>query len=80
MAQGKGSEHSFFIASGTYLAGHDLIPYLHYCVDRLLEKFKIFNLYYRLSELRSRDDIIKKIITSMDYNMYVPDISSNGWR
>ncbi|KAG0211245.1 hypothetical protein BGX33_004424 [Mortierella sp. NVP41] len=36
---------------------------------RLLEKFKIFNLYYRLSELRSRDDIIKKIITSMDYSM-----------
>ncbi|KAG0286513.1 hypothetical protein BGZ96_009391 [Linnemannia gamsii] len=36
---------------------------------RLLEKFKIFNLYYRLSELRSRDDIIKRIITSMDYSM-----------
>ncbi|KAG0275117.1 hypothetical protein BGZ95_009172, partial [Linnemannia exigua] len=36
---------------------------------RLLEKFKIFNLYYRLSELRSRDDISKKIITSMDYSM-----------
>ncbi|KAF9928127.1 hypothetical protein FBU30_002629 [Linnemannia zychae] len=36
---------------------------------RLLEKFKIFNLYYRLSELRSRDDIVKKIITSMDYSM-----------
>lgn len=39
--------------------------------SRLLEKFKIFNLYYRLSELRSRDDIVKKIITSMDYNLYV---------
>ncbi|KAI7821066.1 Rapamycin-insensitive companion of mTOR, N-term-domain-containing protein [Gamsiella multidivaricata] len=36
---------------------------------RLLEKFKIFNLYYRLSELRSRDDIVKKIITSMDYSI-----------
>ncbi|KAK5821402.1 Rapamycin-insensitive companion of mTOR, N-term-domain-containing protein [Linnemannia elongata] len=36
---------------------------------RLLEKFKIFNLYYRLSELRSRDDIVKKIITSTDYSM-----------
>ncbi|ORZ14895.1 Rapamycin-insensitive companion of mTOR, N-term-domain-containing protein [Lobosporangium transversale] len=35
----------------------------------LLEKFKIFNLYYRLSELRSRDDIVKRIITSMDYSM-----------
>ncbi|KAF8934324.1 hypothetical protein BGZ58_005786 [Dissophora ornata] len=37
--------------------------------SRLLEKFKIFNLYYQLSELRSRDDIVKKIITSMDYSM-----------
>ncbi|KAF9286034.1 hypothetical protein BGZ68_003305 [Mortierella alpina] len=37
--------------------------------SKLLEKFKIFNLYYRLSELRSRDDIVKKIITSMDYSM-----------
>ncbi|KAF9580285.1 hypothetical protein BGW38_003131, partial [Lunasporangiospora selenospora] len=37
--------------------------------SKLLEKFKIFNLYYRLSELRSRDDIIKKIITSMDYGV-----------
>ncbi|GJJ68152.1 rapamycin-insensitive companion of mTOR [Entomortierella parvispora] len=37
--------------------------------SRLLEKFKIFNLYYRLSELRSRDDIVKKIITSMDYSL-----------
>ncbi|KAF8965157.1 hypothetical protein BGZ46_000655 [Entomortierella lignicola] len=37
--------------------------------SRLLEKFKIFNLYYRLSELRSRDDIVKRIITSMDYSI-----------
>ncbi|KAF9434712.1 hypothetical protein BGZ76_007560 [Entomortierella beljakovae] len=39
--------------------------------SKLLEKFKIFNLYYRLSELRSRDDIAKRIITTMDYSMYV---------
>ncbi|KAG0047318.1 hypothetical protein BGZ83_007616 [Gryganskiella cystojenkinii] len=37
--------------------------------SKILEKFKIFNLYYRLSELRSRDDIVKKIITSMDYSV-----------
>ncbi|KAF9171355.1 hypothetical protein BGX20_007728 [Mortierella sp. AD010] len=37
--------------------------------SRLLERFKIFNLYYRLSELRSRDDIVKRIITSMDYSI-----------
>ncbi|KAJ3298719.1 hypothetical protein HK104_010434, partial [Borealophlyctis nickersoniae] len=34
---------------------------------RLLERFKIFNLYYRLSELRSRDDLIKAMVTTMDY-------------
>ncbi|KAG0239686.1 hypothetical protein BGW41_007569 [Actinomortierella wolfii] len=36
---------------------------------KLLEKFKIFDLYYRVSELRSRDDVVKKIITSMDYQL-----------
>ncbi|KAF9976709.1 hypothetical protein BGZ73_008016 [Actinomortierella ambigua] len=36
---------------------------------KLLEKFKIFDLYYRLSELRSRDDVVKKIITTMDYQL-----------
>ncbi|KAG0264471.1 hypothetical protein DFQ27_001208 [Actinomortierella ambigua] len=36
---------------------------------KLLEKFKIFDSYYRLSELRSRDDVVKKIITSMDYQL-----------
>lgn len=35
---------------------------------QLLKKFKIFTLYYYLTELKSRDDIIKSIITSMDYN------------
>ncbi|KAI1315132.1 hypothetical protein EDD11_001279 [Mortierella claussenii] len=43
--------------------------------SRLLEKFKIFNLYYRLSELRSRDDIVTRIITSMDYSIYLDDMS-----
>ncbi|KAI8999819.1 Rapamycin-insensitive companion of mTOR, N-term-domain-containing protein [Gaertneriomyces semiglobifer] len=35
---------------------------------RLLEKFRIFSLLYRLTELRSRDDLVKAIITSLDYN------------
>ncbi|KAG0222326.1 hypothetical protein BGX31_009204 [Mortierella sp. GBA43] len=37
--------------------------------SRLLEKYKIFNLYYRLSELRSRDYIAMRIIATMDYSI-----------
>ncbi|RIA92645.1 Rapamycin-insensitive companion of mTOR, N-term-domain-containing protein [Glomus cerebriforme] len=36
---------------------------------RLLEKFKIFNTFYRLTELRSREDLIKAIITNLDYSL-----------
>jgi rapamycin-insensitive companion of mTOR len=36
---------------------------------RLLEKFKIFTAFYHLSELRSREDLIKGIIENLDYNM-----------
>ncbi|KAJ3124003.1 hypothetical protein HK098_001434 [Nowakowskiella sp. JEL0407] len=36
---------------------------------RLLEKFKIFDLFYHLTELRNRDDLIKKIVTTMDYRL-----------
>ncbi|CAG8628166.1 8090_t:CDS:10, partial [Acaulospora morrowiae] len=35
----------------------------------LLEKFKIFNTFYHLSELRSREDLIKAIITNLDYGL-----------
>ncbi|KAK9759943.1 hypothetical protein K7432_016516 [Basidiobolus ranarum] len=35
----------------------------------LMEQFKIFSLYYHLSELRSRDDLIKAILGNMDYSM-----------
>ncbi|KAJ9048791.1 hypothetical protein DSO57_1031275 [Entomophthora muscae] len=34
---------------------------------RLLEKFHIFDLYYHVSELRSRDDLVRAIINSLDY-------------
>ncbi|CAG8523548.1 7861_t:CDS:10 [Ambispora leptoticha] len=36
---------------------------------KLLEKFKIFNTFYHLSELRSREDLIKTIITNLDYTL-----------
>ncbi|KAL7420859.1 hypothetical protein Q5752_004812 [Cryptotrichosporon argae] len=36
---------------------------------RLLEKFKFFTAFYHLSELRSRDDIIKLIIECFDYSI-----------
>ncbi|RUS19260.1 hypothetical protein BC937DRAFT_87759 [Endogone sp. FLAS-F59071] len=34
---------------------------------RLLEKFKIFNLLYHLSAMRSRDDLIIAMVTNLDY-------------
>ncbi|PWY98657.1 hypothetical protein BCV70DRAFT_178261, partial [Testicularia cyperi] len=36
---------------------------------RLLERFKIFTPLYRLSELRSRDDILKAVIENVDYTI-----------
>lgn len=38
-------------------------------LPRLLEKFKIFTAFYHLSELRSREDLIKGIIENLDYSM-----------
>lgn len=38
---------------------------------RLLEHFKIFTAFYRISELRSRDDLIKAIIRNVDYTLCV---------
>jgi len=35
---------------------------------QLIKKTKIFTLYYFLTELKSRDDVIRSIITCMDYN------------
>ncbi|KAF8631052.1 hypothetical protein AX15_002660 [Amanita polypyramis BW_CC] len=34
----------------------------------LLEKFKVFTVFYHLSELRSREDLIKGIIENLDYS------------
>ncbi|KAG5651655.1 hypothetical protein H0H81_007935 [Sphagnurus paluster] len=35
----------------------------------LMEKFKVFTAFYHLSELRSREDLIKGIIENLDYNI-----------
>ncbi|TDL23281.1 hypothetical protein BD410DRAFT_858667 [Rickenella mellea] len=35
----------------------------------LMEKFKIFTVFYHLSELRSREDLIKGIIENIDYTI-----------
>jgi rapamycin-insensitive companion of mTOR len=40
-------------------------------VLRLMEKFKVFTAFYHLSELRSREDLIKGIIENIDYSMSV---------
>ena len=42
---------------------------------RLLEKFKVFTAFYHLSELRSREDLIKGIIESLDYTKYALSLS-----
>ena len=36
---------------------------------RLLERFKVFTAFYHLSELRSREDLMKLIIENLDYSM-----------
>ncbi|KAL8290440.1 hypothetical protein RQP46_002698 [Phenoliferia psychrophenolica] len=36
---------------------------------RLLEHFKIFTSFYRISEQRSRDDLIKAIVLNVDYTL-----------
>ncbi|KXS22111.1 ARM repeat-containing protein [Gonapodya prolifera JEL478] len=35
----------------------------------VLERFKIFDLFYHMTELKSRDDIAKAIITNLDYRI-----------
>ncbi|KAL6304381.1 Rapamycin-insensitive companion of mTOR, N-term-domain-containing protein [Sparassis latifolia] len=35
----------------------------------LMEKFRLFTAFYRLSELRSREDLIKSIIENLDYSI-----------
>lgn len=42
---------------------------------RLLEKFKIFTAFYHLSELRSREDLMKLIIENLDYSTWVSLVS-----
>ena len=34
----------------------------------LLEKFKLFTAFYHLTELRSREDLLKGIIENLDYS------------
>jgi rapamycin-insensitive companion of mTOR len=36
-----------------------------------MEKAKLFTAFYHLSELRSREDLIKGIIENIDYSMFV---------
>ena len=36
---------------------------------RLLEKAKLFTAFYHVSEMRSREDLIKAIIENLDYSM-----------
>jgi large subunit ribosomal protein L17e len=40
-------------------------------MPRLMEEAKLFTAFYHLSELRSREDLIKGIIENIDYSMFV---------
>ena len=44
-------------------------PVVNVPLRRLLEKFKIFTAFYHMSELRSREDLIKLIVENLDYSM-----------
>ena len=35
----------------------------------LLEKHKIFTAFYHMTELRTREDLIKAVVENLDYNM-----------
>lgn len=37
--------------------------------SRLLDHFKVFTSFYRISDLRSREDLAKAIIEHVDYTM-----------
>lgn len=38
-------------------------------INRLLDQFKVFTSFYRISDLRSREDLVKAIIEHVDYTM-----------
>lgn len=38
---------------------------------RLLERFKFFTVFYHLSDLKSREDLIRAIIEKLDYSTCV---------
>lgn len=71
--------YGYFEMLGTLSKRKEGLEYVSFCVDvlwlmanrRLLEKFKLFTAFYHLSELRSREDLIKGIIENLDYSMWV---------
>jgi Rapamycin-insensitive companion of mTOR, middle domain len=44
-----------------------------------MEKAKLFTAFYHLSELRSREDLIKGIIENIDYSMFVSPHTWYEW-
>jgi hypothetical protein len=45
-------------------------------VHSLLDQLKVFTAFYRISELRSRDDLVKAILLNIDYTLFGPFFSS----
>jgi hypothetical protein len=56
--------------SGEYFT---ILSVLYTCKEgmEIVEAIRIFTLFYRLSESKSREDLIKSMITSLDYSVYV---------
>ena len=38
--------------------------------QKMLEKCRLFTTFYHVSELRNRDDILKAMLSNMDYSKY----------
>ena len=58
-----------------FMLSPSLLTTWAFSTHRLLEKFKIFTAFYHLSELRSREDLMKLIIENLDYSMYAAWLS-----
>lgn len=53
-----------------YVRSNHLCSSFTHAMARILEKFKVFTAYYHLMELRSREDLMIRIIETLDYSMW----------
>ena len=66
LSRRKEGLESVFLASIAMVAqSHKPLP------RRLLEKFKLFTVFYSISELKNREDLVVRLIDNLDYSMCV---------